>query len=158
MGIFGVGAKKKSQQLQKTAYQWTEEDPKIEVARRRLEQGGTALFVREQQHAMSRKVYVPPMVRLQRALKTNWLLFRYRGYVFNHTSSAARAWEWTVGWMALLLVCSCRSTSRSRNFRRPSQAGDRPLLGGGRRVHHRHCRALQVIGAAQSPGRHLPRH
>ena len=104
MGIFGLGAKKRSQQLQKTAYQWTEEDPKIEVARRRLEQGGTALFVREQQHAMSRKVYVPPMVRLQRALKTNWLLFRYRGYVFNHTSSAARAWEWTVGWMALLLV------------------------------------------------------
>ena len=104
MGIFGWLAKEKSQQLHKTAYQWTEEDPKIEVARRKLEQGGTALFDREQQHAMSSQVYVPPRARLQRALKTNWLLFRYRGYVFNHTSSAARAWEWTVGWMALVLV------------------------------------------------------
>ena len=104
MGIFGWASKQKSQQLQKTANQWNEEDPKIEVARRRLEQGGTALFVREQQYAMSRKVYVPPMKRMQRALKKNWLLFRYRGMVFNHTSSAARAWEWTVGWMALLLV------------------------------------------------------
>ena len=40
--------------LKETSYKWTEEDPSVEVARRKLEQGGTALFIREQAWAQAR--------------------------------------------------------------------------------------------------------
>lgn len=47
---------------------WSEEDPQIEVARRKLEQGGTALFVREQQvWAGTRKKREPLLARAQLA-------------------------------------------------------------------------------------------
>ena len=49
---------------------WSEEDPQIEVARRKLEQGGTALFVREQQvWAGTRKQRVPLLARARRRFR-----------------------------------------------------------------------------------------
>ena len=77
--------------LKETSYKWTEEDPSVEVARRKLEQGGTALFIREQAWAQARTQRVPWTVRARRTLQKNWLLFRYRGYLFNHATNAARA-------------------------------------------------------------------
>ena len=84
---------------------WSEEDPQIEVARRKLEQGGTALFVREQQvWAGTRKKREPLLARARRTLNRNWLRFRYRGYLFSHSSYAARGWDWAMGSLVLVLA------------------------------------------------------
>ena len=66
-----------------TSCKWSEEDPQIEVARRRLEQGGTALFVREVQAWQPHKKRLPLLLRGRRALGRNWSRFKYRGYLFN---------------------------------------------------------------------------
>ena len=70
-----------SGKTQRAACCWSEEDPKIEVARRRLEQGGIALFIR-QQHASARRKRPPLRIWIPQKIRRSWSKFQSRGYAF----------------------------------------------------------------------------
>ena len=87
---------------QKATCCWSEEDPKIEVARRKLEQGGIALFIR-QQHAKARRKRPPLRIWIPQKIRRSWSKFQSRGYVFRHDSPMLHLWEWSLAYLVLAL-------------------------------------------------------